>query len=60
MRWVFAGTLVCLTLVLFVPALHDLFRFGSVSLADLVVCTIAAVGSVIWFECYKCWDIRAR
>ncbi|HNX17309.1 MAG TPA: cation-translocating P-type ATPase [Methanoregula sp.] len=53
MRWVFAGTIISLVLVLFVPGLRGLFRFGSVPLWDLLVCTIAGIGSVLWFECYK-------
>ncbi len=59
MAWVFAGTLICLILVLFIPVLSDLFRFGSVSILDLLVCAMAGAGSVIWFECYKCWCKRA-
>ena len=53
MVWVFAGTIVCLILVLFIPVLQDLFRFGSVPFVDLFVCAVAGAGSVIWFECYK-------
>jgi Ca2+-transporting ATPase len=53
MAGVFAGTLFCLILVLFVPVLQDLFRFGSVPFLDLLVCAVAGAGSVIWFECYK-------
>jgi Ca2+-transporting ATPase len=53
MAWVFAGTLICLVLVLFIPSLQDLFRFGAVSPVDLLLCTVAGIGSVIWFECYK-------
>jgi Ca2+-transporting ATPase len=55
MAWVFTGTLICLVLVLFIPALRDLFRFGSVPFVDLLICVIAGAGSVIWFECYKYW-----
>jgi Ca2+-transporting ATPase len=53
MAWVFAGTLICLVLVLSIPLLRDLFRFGTVPFVDLLVCAVAGVGSVIWFECYK-------
>ena len=56
MRWVFGGTITCLILVLSVPLLRDLFRFGSVPLMDLIICVLAGVASVIWFECYKCWN----
>jgi len=54
--WVFSGTLVCLFLVLYIPVLRDLFRFGSVPLLDLVVCAGAGVISIIWFEYFKYWN----
>ena len=54
--WVFSGTLVCLFLVLYIPVLRDLFRFGSVPLLDLVICAGAGVISIIWFECFKYWN----
>jgi Ca2+-transporting ATPase len=56
MRWVFAGTISCLILVLFIPLLQDLFRFGTVPSVDLIVCAIAGGLSVVWFECYKYWS----
>jgi Ca2+-transporting ATPase len=58
MIWVFAGTISCLILVLFIPFLKDLFRFGSVPFADLILCVIAGGLSVVWFECYKYWNKR--
>ncbi|MFA5348604.1 MAG: cation-translocating P-type ATPase, partial [Methanoregula sp.] len=58
MRWVFGGTIICLILVLFVPQLQDLFRFGSVPFVDLFICAIAGGMSVFWFECYKYWNTR--
>ncbi|OPX63100.1 cation-translocating P-type ATPase [Methanoregula sp. PtaB.Bin085] len=54
--WVFSLTLVCLALVLFVPALRELFRFGPVPLPDLVMCAAAGGASVTWFEIYKLWN----
>jgi Ca2+-transporting ATPase len=56
MLWVFAGTISCLGLVLFVPLLRDLFRFGPVPVEDFFVCVIAGGLSVVWFECYKKWS----
>ncbi len=56
MVWVFAGTLICLIIVLTVPVLQTLFRFGAVPFVDLIVCAGAGFMSVIWFECYKCWN----
>lgn len=59
MAWVFAGTLICLILVLFIPVLQALFRFGRVPFADLLVCAVAGAGSVIWFEYYKYFDKKS-
>ncbi|HSA37581.1 MAG TPA: cation-translocating P-type ATPase [Methanoregula sp.] len=56
--WVFAGTLICLLLVLYVPALRDLFRFAPVPLIDIAVCAVVGVASVLWFEIYKYWKQR--
>ncbi|MBN1167703.1 MAG: cation-translocating P-type ATPase [Methanospirillaceae archaeon] len=58
MIWVFAGTIISLILVLFLPVLQDLFRFGAVPNIDLIICVLAGIMSVIWFECYKCRDSR--
>jgi Ca2+-transporting ATPase len=59
MAWVFMGTLVCLVLVISLPVLRDLFRFGEVSFSDLTLCVLAGIGSVIWFEIYKYWRRRS-
>jgi Ca2+-transporting ATPase len=56
MIWVFVGTIGCLVLVLFIPFLQDLFRFGSVPFADLGMCILAGGLSVVWFEGYKYWS----
>jgi P-type Ca2+ transporter type 2C len=53
LAWVFAGTIVCLLLVLYVPVLQDLFRFGTISLLELLACIFAGGISVLWFEGYK-------
>ena len=41
MWWVFAGTISCLLLVLYIPVLQVLFGFGTVPFTDLVVCALA-------------------
>ncbi|HWQ68292.1 MAG TPA: cation-translocating P-type ATPase [Methanospirillum sp.] len=58
MVWVFSGTIISLILVLSIPGLLNLFRFGSVPFVDLIICALAGVMSVIWFECYKFWSSR--
>ena len=53
LAWVFAGTIICLLLVLYVPVLQDLFRFGTISPVELLACIFAGGISVLWFEGYK-------
>ena len=53
LAWVFAGTIICLLLVLYVPVLQDLFRFGTISSVELLACIFAGGISVLWFEGYK-------
>ena len=53
LAWVFAGTIICLLLVLYVPLLQDLFQFGTISPADLLACILPGGVSVLWFEGYK-------
>ena len=47
------GATVVLAATLCVPFLMDLFRFGPVPRAALVLCIFAGVVSVVWFECVK-------
>jgi P-type Ca2+ transporter type 2C len=56
LSWVFAGTLGCLLLVLYIPALRDLFRFAPVPFMDLAACAGAGGLSILWFEIYKYWS----
>ena len=60
MGWVYAGTLACLLLVLFVPQLEALFRFAHVPPGGLLLCTGAGAASVLWFEGYKYWNAKTR
>jgi Ca2+-transporting ATPase len=53
LSWVFLGTLACLSLVIFIPTLQDLFRFAPVPPLDLAIAAGAGVLSVLWFEAFK-------
>jgi Ca2+-transporting ATPase len=55
--YVFLGTVISLALVLYVPFLQDLFRFGALSFADLALCAIAGILSILWFELFKLWGL---
>ena len=56
--WVLGGALVFLGLVLYVPALRQLFGFGVLHAIDLAICFAVGVVSVAWFEVFKA--IRAK
>jgi P-type Ca2+ transporter type 2C len=51
--WVIGATLVALALVLSVPLLRGLFRFGALGALELLLCVGAAVLALAWFEIYK-------
>jgi len=51
--WVIGGAVVLLGLVLYVPVLRELFRFGELHWIDLGVCLLAGAGSILWFEAFK-------
>lgn len=60
MGWVFAGTTLSLILILTIPFLQDLFMFAPVSAVDLIICVLAGVVSVLWFEVYKLWNLQNK
>lgn len=56
---IIAGTLGALILVLYVPYLRDLFQVAALSVGALLVCLMAALAGVLWFEVYK-YSTRGR
>ena len=51
--YVFGGAIVFLGLVLYVPALQNLFQFSRLGPLDLGIAVVAGVFSVAWFEVLK-------
>jgi len=51
--WVVGGAVVLLGLVLYVPFLRHLFRFGMLHPSDLLICLAAGGVSIAWFELFK-------
>lgn len=51
--WVIGGALVFLGLVLYTEPLRNLFGFSVLHLNDLLLCLIAGIISVLWFEALK-------
>ena len=48
-----AGAVLLLGIVLYVPFFVALFRFSTIHFMDLVLCILAGLGSVLWFEVLK-------
>ncbi len=57
--WIIGGTLAGVALVLYEPYLRSLFRFAPLSFADLLICIVATLLSLAWFEVYKLIHLRA-
>jgi len=51
--WVIGGALLFLGLVLFIPPLQKLFSFGPLHVNDIIICFIAGMISIVWFEALK-------
>ncbi len=51
-------TLVFLGLVIYVPVLRDLFRFGPLHPNDLAICFGAGIVCILWFEAVKYFGRR--
>ncbi len=48
-----AGAVLLLAVVLYVPFFVTLFKFSSIHPLDFVVCLLAGLASVLWFEALK-------
>ncbi len=51
--WVLSAAIVLLGLVLYVPFLKGLFGFNTLQPMELIICVIAALISISWFEIFK-------
>jgi Ca2+-transporting ATPase len=51
--WVVGAAAVGMSLILAVPSLRKLFHFSSVHMSDLILCLVAGVVSILWFEILK-------
>lgn len=52
-KWIIGGAIFFLILILNIPFLLNLFLFEKVGFLELLVCTVAGISSIIWFEIYK-------
>jgi Ca2+-transporting ATPase len=61
--WVAGGAAVFLGAALYVPALRAIFRFSQLSAADVLLCVVVGLASILWFELLKVVNrrrLRAR
>ena len=54
--WISGGTLVFLSLILYVPFLQQLFHFSKLHFSDLLICFSAGLISILWFELLKMFN----
>jgi Ca2+-transporting ATPase len=58
--WVVSSAVGVLVLILYVPFLRGLFRFGFLHLTDILICLGAGVVSIAWFEVFKFFSGRRQ
>jgi len=58
--WVLTGAIFFLCMVLYVPALRDMFHFSTLHPVDVIISLAAGMVSVIWFEAVKIMNRRQR
>ena len=51
--WIVGGAIIFLILILNIPFLLDLFQFEKIGFVEFMVCTVAGLFSITWFEIYK-------
>ena len=51
--WIVGGAIIFLILILNVPFLLNLFQFEKIGFAEFMVCAVAGLFSITWFEIYK-------
>ena len=52
-KWVVGGAVLFLILILNIPFLLNLFQFEKIGIIETLICVIAGLFSITWFELYK-------
>jgi len=58
--WVAGGAIFFLALILNIPFFLDLFQFHKIPLINIVICCLAGLSTIIWFELYKLFKLRRQ
>ena len=56
--WVTGGAIFFLILVLNIPFFLSLFQFQKLSLINFLICSLAGMTTIVWFEFYKLFKLR--
>ncbi len=51
--WVAGGAIFFLTLILNIPFFLTLFQFHKLTLINIIICCVAGLSTIVWFEIYK-------
>ncbi|ABK15245.1 MAG: cation-translocating P-type ATPase [Methanothrix sp.] len=57
---IFGGTVLLLSMILYIPSLREMFHFGYLHPKDIMICLALASTSVLWFEAWKMIFRRGR
>jgi len=58
--WVVGGAIFFLTLILNVPFFLHLFQFQQLTLVNILICIVAGISTIIWFEIYKLIGLKKQ
>ncbi|NWJ49994.1 MAG: cation transporting ATPase C-terminal domain-containing protein, partial [Bacteroidetes bacterium] len=56
--WVVGGAVFFLILILNIPFFLELFQFQKLKFINIIICSLAGLTSIIWFEIYKMFKLR--
>jgi Ca2+-transporting ATPase len=56
--WVIGGAIFFLVLILNIPFFLNLFQFNKLTLINCVICSLAGLTTIVWFEIYKLIKLR--
>jgi len=54
-KWITGGAIIFLILILNIPFLMSLFQFERLQFVNAMICIVAGLLSITWFEAYKLW-----
>jgi P-type Ca2+ transporter type 2C len=56
--WVTGGAIFFLILILNIPFFLDLFQFSKLQFFNILICSLAGLTTIVWFEIYKMVKLR--